>query len=545
METRSREDRASTDAGTGRRFGVTVAIASYNHAHYLGDALDSLMAQTVPAEEVIVVDDGSSDDPAAVVARYPGVKLVQQENQGLSGARNTGLQLAASRYILFLDADDRLIPKAIAEGVACFGAHVDAGFVYGGHRRVDGALRPIGEPRYMPIGKVPHLDFLRCNPVGMHATVLYDREKLLAAGGFDRSLRRCEDYDMYLRMARLHGVAGHPEIVAEYRIHGSNMSTDSREMLRWVERVRNLERQRGFASDAEGRAWDEGSRIWRNHYAEEILTNRSRRGAWQRAGNLMSATRTSPSTVARRAVRAVMRRLPLRLAASLRRATGRRLAIPVGAVRLGDLDSTTPISPDFGWDRGMPIDRYYIERFLADCSVDINGRALEIGDASYCERFGRGITRQDVLHVSADNPVATIVGDLTAPGTLPDAAFDCMVLTQTLHLIYDMRAAVERIHRSLKPGGVLLLTVPGISQIDRGEWGETWYWSLTGQSARRLFGECFGAGNIAVTVYGNVYAATCYINGLVQEEVDLQKLLPQDPAYPVIVAVRAQRTATA
>ena len=544
MERMTPDDLAPPRAGCRDGFGVAVAIASYNHAHYLADALDSVMAQTVPAEEIIVVDDGSRDDPAAVVARYPGVTLVRQENQGLSGARNTALELARARCILFLDADDRLTPDAVGAGLACFRQHPEAGFVYGGHRRVDEALRAISETRYMAIGNAPHQDFLRCNPVGMHATVIYDREKLRATGGFARDLSRCEDYDIYLRMSRRHGVASHPGVAAEYRIHGRNMSGDSRDMLRWVQRVRDLDRERGL-TDEERLAFDEGSRIWRDYYAEEILTNRSDNRAWKRAGNLMSAAKTSPTVTARRAIRAMRRRLPPRLTAPVLRMMGRRPhQIPLGSVRLGDLDSVTPVSSDFGWDRGSPVDRYYVERFLGDCAADFRGRALEIGDASYCERFGPAITDQDVLHVSADNPKATIVGDLSEPGTLPDATFDCMVLTQTLHLIYDLRAAVDRLHKALKPGGVLLLTVPGISQIDSGEWGETWYWSLTGQSARRLFGECFGAANVTVTVYGNVYAATCYINGLVQEEIDLGKLDAYDPAYPVIVAVRAQRAET-
>lgn len=519
--------------------GVAVAIATYNHAHYLGQALDSVLSQTIPPHEIIVVDDGSSDDPAAVVARYPGVRLVRQPNQGLSAARNTALGLATAERILFLDADDLLMPRAIESALACFRDHPEAGFVYGAYRRVTRDLHPLGGPCYSAIGPDPHADFLTVNVVGMHATVLYDRAKLLAAGGFDTSLRRCEDYDAYLRMARTHGVASHPETVALYRIHGGNMSKDSREMLRWVEQVRNADRRRGLATVSLRRAWSRGRRVWRDIYADRVLDDLTRLSPRKRAGEVMTATRISPLRVARWALMEVGRRLPSRLAGPLRRTAGG--AIPVGAVRLGDLDSTQPISSNFGFDRGSPIDRYYVERFLAEKAGDIRGRALEIGDASYCRRFGSGITQQDVLHVFAGNPEATIVGDIATPGTLPEAAFDCMVLTQTLHLIYDMQAALRLLHDALKPGGVLLLTVPGITPIDRYEWGDTWYWSLTRQSATRLFSDCFGPENVQVTVYGNVYAATCFINGLAQEEVKRAKLDVVDPSYPVIVAVRARR----
>jgi hypothetical protein len=149
--------------------------------------------------------------------------------------------------------------------------------------------------------------------------------------------------------------------------------------------------------------------------------------------------------------------------------------------------------------------------------------------------------QQDVLHVTADNPEATIVGDLCVPGVLPEGAFDCLVVTQTLHLIYDMHAAVAAMYRALRSGGALLRTCPGISQIDRGEWGATWYWSLTRPAAERMFGEVFGAANVDVEAWGNSYAAICFLEGLALEEVDTAKLDVLDTAYPVIVTVRASK----
>ena len=136
---------------------------------------------------------------------------------------------------------------------------------------------------------------------------------------------------------------------------------------------------------------------------------------------------------------------------------------------------------------------------------------------------------------------ATIVGDISEVGLLPEAAFDCMVITQTLHLVYDMRAAVSELYRALAPDGTLLLTVPGVSSVDRGEWGSSWYWSLTGPAAERLFSDVFGAGNVEVEVEGNFYAATSFLQGLAAEEIDAALLEGHDPAYPVTVCVRAQR----
>lgn len=208
---------------------------------------------------------------------------------------------------------------------------------------------------------------------------------------------------------------------------------------------------------------------------------------------------------------------------------------------LGRFASTEPLSRCFGFDRGLPIDRYYIEHFLLTRAADIKGRVLEVGDDSYSRRFGRDrILQQDVLHVHADNPKATIVGDIAAPNALPEASFDCIVLTQTLHLVYDMKAAVEQIRKALKQGGVALVTVPGITPVDRGEWATTWYWSLTSASAHRLFAEAFGTDSVTVVAFGNVFAATAFLHGAALEEVDAAKLNIYDEAFPVIVAIRAE-----
>jgi len=206
------------------------------------------------------------------------------------------------------------------------------------------------------------------------------------------------------------------------------------------------------------------------------------------------------------------------------------------------LGGTTPVSDCFGFDRGKPIDRYYIESFLEKHAGDIRGRVMEIGDDTYTKAFARSaVAHSDVFHVHGGNPDATLVGDLSAPDALPAAAFDCMIITQTLHLIFDMRAAVEQIYCGLKPGGVALVTVPGISQIATDEWGEQWFWSLTPASARRLFGVVFGPDAVEITAYGNVFSATAFLQGLALEEVDRRKLTPVDPSYPVTVAVRATR----
>ncbi len=211
-------------------------------------------------------------------------------------------------------------------------------------------------------------------------------------------------------------------------------------------------------------------------------------------------------------------------------------------VNFGDLGTVEPVSRDFGYDRGTPVDRVYIEAFLRRHSADIAGRVLEVGDDSYTRRFGAGqVQHCDILHVREGNPSATIVGDLSSTQLLPEAAFDCMIITQVLHLIYDMAAAVNEIHRGLKPGGVALVTVPAISQIARDEWGENWFWAVAPAGARRLFADVFGQERVHVEAFGNVFAATAFLQGVSAEEVDHRKLEAHDANYPVTVAVRAQK----
>jgi SAM-dependent methyltransferase len=224
----------------------------------------------------------------------------------------------------------------------------------------------------------------------------------------------------------------------------------------------------------------------------------------------------------------------------------RLLGIPQpGAVDFGDLRRLAPVSRHFGVDRGTALDRYYIEGFLARQATDVRGRVLEVGENTYTFRYGGDrVTRSDVLHVREGNPQATIIANLADAPQIPDASFDCIILTQTLHLIYDARAAVRTLHRILKPDGVLLLTVPGITQVPNGtDWAHTWYWAFTELSVRRMIGEVFGDGNLSVEVGGNVLAATALLHGLAVQEFTADELDRLDRDYPLIIGARARRTA--
>jgi SAM-dependent methyltransferase len=169
----------------------------------------------------------------------------------------------------------------------------------------------------------------------------------------------------------------------------------------------------------------------------------------------------------------------------------------------------------------------------------VRGRVLEVKDAAYTRRFGGDrVQVADVLDVDPTNQDATLIDDLTTGERLPSNAFDCIVLTQTLHLIFDVHAAARTLHRILKPGGVLLLTVPGITQIPRSE-STYWYWSFSSLSAERLFRGAFEGGAVDVASHGNVLAATAFLYGLAEHELRDDELDASDPEYPVTIAVRA------
>jgi SAM-dependent methyltransferase len=200
-----------------------------------------------------------------------------------------------------------------------------------------------------------------------------------------------------------------------------------------------------------------------------------------------------------------------------------------------------PLSAHWGYDRGTPVDRWYIERWLSGQARDIRGSVLEAMDSRYTARFGTGVTESHILDVDSSNPEATLVADLEQPSGFPVAMFDCIVLTQTLQYVYDLPAAVTSIHRGLRPGGICLVTVPLISRLDAAVPPESEYWRLTGAACARLFGERFGTTNVQVSEWGNVRAGSAFLLGLSAEELSERELVTEDRYFPILTTVRAVR----
>lgn len=248
---------------------VSVVIPCFRQAHFLPEAIESVLAQEHGAVEVVVVDDGSPDNVGEVAARYPGVKYLRQPKGGLAAARNAGLKEATGEFVLFLDADDRLLPEAIARGLDELRAEPEAMMAAGTWRLIgeEGESLPADPPR-QPREAFPAL--LESCFISTPAAVLYRRRLFQEIGGFDPEVSASADYDLYLRTAARYPVRLHPHLVAEYRRHGANMTRDPELIMAAETAV--LERQAPLvADDPELReALERGKERSREYHGERL-----------------------------------------------------------------------------------------------------------------------------------------------------------------------------------------------------------------------------------------------------------------------------------
>jgi glycosyltransferase involved in cell wall biosynthesis len=250
---------------------VSIVIPCFKQASFLEDSIGSVLRQSHPRLELIVVDDGSPDNTEEVVRRMPGVGYVRQDNLGLAAARNTGLSRVRGDFVLFLDADDRLAPGAIEKSLAYFRQNSEYGLVAGHFRHVglDGEELVVPERRTSP-GDL-YAALLRDYLIGPPGAILFRRAVFERVGPFDTSISPAADYDMSLRVAREFPVQTHPEIVLDYRRHGASMSGNPGVMLSTT--VRALRKQRLHArKDPEThRAYREGFAHWRRTWGEALV----------------------------------------------------------------------------------------------------------------------------------------------------------------------------------------------------------------------------------------------------------------------------------
>jgi glycosyltransferase involved in cell wall biosynthesis len=280
---------------------VSVIIPCFNQGHFLTETIESVLAQSYPHLEVVVIDDGSTDNVEEIAGRYPGVRYIRQENSGLAAARNTGLRRSRGNYLVFLDADDRLMPNALEAGLAAFAAHPESAFV-AGHCKpitVDGTPFPDSEQRC--VDRDYYAALLSKCFIYPPATVMYRRSVFESVHNFDIAVSPCADYDLYLRIAKNFPISCHHHVVAEYRKHGANMTRNPELMLKSAVTVLGWQRK-----------YTKGNPLWKESYkrgirfiqecfgaplVEEVRVQLQARNMRQAARTLMTLIRYYPQGI--------------------------------------------------------------------------------------------------------------------------------------------------------------------------------------------------------------------------------------------------------
>jgi glycosyltransferase involved in cell wall biosynthesis len=276
---------------------VSVVVPCFNQAHFLSEAIDSVLAQTHPAVEVVVVDDGSDDNSYEVAGRHPGVRRIRQSNRGVAAARNLGLGESSGSYAVFLDADDRLLPHAAAVGMEALAKRPHIAFAAGMSRDIRGDGQPMEGQRQPLVTQDHYLRLLEDCFIWSGSSMVYRRAAIEAVGGFNESLVAADDYELYLKLAYSHPVYCHDTVVTEYRRHGSNTTRNAAVVL-----TSQLEVLRGQRSRLRGRreraARRVGVRRTRTEHgralAEQIATTWRRRSRGRAMRDLLTLARHDP-----------------------------------------------------------------------------------------------------------------------------------------------------------------------------------------------------------------------------------------------------------
>ena len=281
----------STTTGSREQPRVAVVIPCHNGGRFLREAIESVLHQTYPAAEIVVVNDGSTDDTAAVARSYECVRYIEQRNQGAPAARNTGIRSSTGDLLVFLDADDRLQPHALATGVQSLAANPAWAFVSGDVS----VIAEDGSPRYVPEQRPrsgdPYIQLLRSNYIWTPGVVMYRRDVLRAVNGFNTAAGASADYELNVRIARRFPIGRHYQVVLDYRQHPSSMSSDARYMLKSAVTVRRAERAHAYRSAEGKQAWQEGLAIVQADYGGRLITQMKRdlRVAGRRGQAVISA----------------------------------------------------------------------------------------------------------------------------------------------------------------------------------------------------------------------------------------------------------------
>lgn len=468
---------------------IAVVVPCCNLGRFLEGALESVLGQSRPASEVVVVDDGSTDlYTRALLAslEYPRTRVIHTANRGLSGARNQGIRVTSAEYLVTLDADHRLDAEYLAKTAARLDADPALGFV-------STAIRGTGEAG----GLWTPPDCTVANALvrgAVHPASMFRRRMWQAVGGFDESLTPHSDtvLDFWLSAMEL-GFGGEvvPEPLLEYRGRASPMHPA-------ISQLRNMEV------------------VLRKHRATiaaagpQLLVEKDRFLGEQREHQQELVQKRSALIGELQALEAEIAQMTQELA--------RRGASPLEWGEIGGLE---PFSSVGATDRGLPINCFYVRGFLRRHAADQRGDVLEIGDPEFPDD-----------HVERMRALAQIPG-------LPDASFDCVILGDALRMAYDVRATLVELHRILRPGGVLLCALPAARGGSGTGLDASDFWRFTEAAARHLLAEVFPPERFSVSGYGNVMVCAASLAGLSADEMPPMERDFVDPMFPLGYCVRA------
>lgn len=494
---------------------VAVVIVCHGLGRTLRDALASVVEQTVQPSELLIVDDGSSDlytVQQLASLEEGGHRINRLEHSGVSAARNAGIKATVAPLVVLLDADDTLEPRYLETAAGHLDAHPELGFVTCG-------MRSSGEINNQWFPPEPTLVNVLSYGVP-HIASMFRRTAFERAGGFDERLHGFEDTEFWVAMLAS-GARGAvlPEALFNYRL-----------------RPRSLH-ARATRPDTHVDAW---TRIYRKHahtlapYCLELVRAKESFAIQQREHYKAMVQE-----------HAMLSERLADLERECAEALGELACLGLPPVDFGELNRLTPVSDRWGIDRGLPVDRHYIDRFVEQNRDAITGHVLEVKDPGYTHRFGAA-TVVDVIDIDPDNRSANIVADLSAADVIASDTYDCIVLTQTLGLVRDVPAALAHVARVLKPGGTLLVSLPATGRLSpEGDGLDGDFWRFTEASVRALLTEHFPPGSFTVEGFGNPLTNAAFVYGYAAEELPQGALEVNAPAFPIVYCARARKPASA
>ena len=501
---------------------ISLIVMAVGPSRHVARAVRAAAAQTAGDVEWLIAH--ASSDEQDVRTRLTAYRRVQGDPPYVGPAHahlipvagqapGTALNaaVAASRGDAFVVFDGSEQPPATYLADCLAALNPDVAFVAAPGKWWTGAA--VGAAR--PLAAAELLGSIRA----LSSAALIRRSEFDAAGGFDTSLQSLHLWELLVRMV----ARGAKACVVP--VDAGHLENDDVALLEELRAERHLPSLR--------RVFDKHRTLFEEHRAR-VLTDRDQVAAqlWRRERELVQRRNDAQAALQEKV-------------AEVERLREQLSSFGVSVPEWNDLRRQVPVSRYWGLDRGRAVDRYYIEDFLATHQEDIRGRTLEVLNDELSTRFGKDrVVSSDVIDIDPGNSLATVVADLRAARSIADDTYDCFVLTQTLNLIDDMPAAVREACRILKPGGVLLATVPCVSRrvIEYGEEGD--YWRVLPAAAVQLFGTVFGRANVTVRARGNLIATTAFLHGLACEDVEPHELAADDDVYPLLVTVRAVKPGT-